>query len=98
MSIDLIIAFLFLILILLEYVLDISINNQLITEQTIPDSLFLKIIILLIYVALFFATIITWKLLWKTTFIVGMMMFIVMFFIFGIRGFRDIIKIMNNNS
>ena len=54
MSIDLIIVFLFLILILLEYILDISINNQLIAEQTIPDSLFLKIIILLIYIGLFF--------------------------------------------
>ncbi len=39
-----------------------------------------------------------WKLLWQTLFIVGMASFIVMFFIFAISGFREIMKIINSKN
>ena len=35
----------------------------------------------------------TWKLLWQITFILGMIGFIIMFLIFTIKGYKDIIKI-----
>ena len=39
-----------------------------------------------------------WKILWQLLFIVGMISFIVMFFIFGISGFKEIMKIINNKN
>ena len=40
----------------------------------------------------------TWKLLWQLVLIVGMISFIVMFFIFAINGFKEIMKIINNQN
>ena len=40
----------------------------------------------------------TWKLLWQLVFNVGMISFIVMFFIFAINGFKEIMKIINNQN
>ena len=39
-----------------------------------------------------------WKILWQLVFILGMMSFIVMFFIFAISGFKEIIKIINSKN
>ena len=39
-----------------------------------------------------------WKLLWQLLFIVGMISFVVMFFIFAISGFKEIMKIINNKN
>ena len=98
MSIDLIIEFSFLILILFDYILRASINQKLITEQDISDSLFLKFIVLSIYFFLFFSTIMTWKLLWQVVFILGITIFVVMFVVFGIKGYRDIIQLIKKNN
>ena len=98
MSIDLIIEFSFLILILFDYVLNASINQKLITEQDISDSLFLKFIVLSVYFFLFFSTIMTWKLLWQVVFILGITIFVVMFVVFGIKGYRDIIQLIKKNN
>tara|TARA_B100001142_G_scaffold305931_1_gene335331 strand:+ start:150 stop:278 length:129 start_codon:yes stop_codon:yes gene_type:complete len=40
----------------------------------------------------------TWKLLWQLLFIVGMISFVVMFFIFAISGFKEIMKIINSKN
>ena len=40
----------------------------------------------------------TWKLLWQLLFIVGMISFTMMFFIFAISGFKEIMKIINNKN
>ena len=40
----------------------------------------------------------SWKLLWQLTFIVGMIIFVVMFFIFAFKEFKDIIKIIKNKD
>ena len=98
MSIDLIIEFSFLILILFDYILNASINQKLITEQDISDSLFLKFIVLSVYFFLFFSTIMTWKLLWQVVFILGITIFVVMFVVFGIKGYRDIIQLIKKNN
>ena len=39
-----------------------------------------------------------WKFLWQLLFIVGMVSFIVMFFIFAISGFKEIMKIINSKN
>ena len=98
MSIDLIIEFSFLILILFDYILNASINQKLITEQDISDSLFLKFIVFSVYFFLFFSTIMTWKLLWQVVFILGITIFVVMFVVFGIKGYRDIIQLIKKNN
>ena len=98
MSIDLIIEFSFLILILFDYILNASINQKLITEQDISDSLFLKFIVLSVYFFLFFSTIMTWKLLWQVVFILGITIFVVMFVVFSIKGYRDIIQLIKKNN
>ena len=41
---------------------------------------------------------ITWKLLWQIVFILGMFMFIIMFFIFGIKGYREIMRIIGKTK
>ena len=38
----------------------------------------------------------TWKLLWEITFILGMLGFIIMFFVFTIKGYKDIMKIIKD--
>ena len=98
MSIDLIIEFSFLVLIIFDYILTASINKKIITEEDISQSLFLKIIVLFIYIFLFFSAIMTWKLLWQIIFVLGMFMFIVMFLIFGIKGYKDIIKLIKKDN
>ena len=98
MSIDLIIEFSFLILILFDYVLNASINQKLITEQDISDSLFLKFIVLSVYFFLFFSTIMTWKLLWQVVFVLGIAIFVIMFVIFGVKGYRDITQLIKKNN
>ena len=40
----------------------------------------------------------TWKLLWQIVFIIGMTTFIIMFFIFTIKGYQDIKKIIKKNN
>ena len=40
----------------------------------------------------------TLKILWQLVFILGMMSFIVMFFIFAISGFKEIMKIINSKN
>ena len=40
----------------------------------------------------------TWKLLWQLIFILGMLSFVVMFFIFAINEFKKIMKIINNQN
>jgi len=40
----------------------------------------------------------TWKLLWQLIFILGITSFIVMFLIFSINGFKEIIKIINSKN
>tara|TARA_B100001123_G_C14975309_1_gene893328 strand:- start:375 stop:503 length:129 start_codon:yes stop_codon:yes gene_type:complete len=40
----------------------------------------------------------TWKLLWQLLFIAGMISFVVMFFIFAISGFKEIMKIIKNKN
>jgi len=98
MSIDLIIEFSFLILILFDYILNASINQKLITEQDISDSLFLKFIVLSVYFFLFFSTIMTWKLLWQVVFVLGIAIFVIMFVIFGVKGYRDITQLIKKNN
>ena len=98
MSIDLIIEFSFLILILFDYILNASINQKLITEQDISDSLFLKFIVLSVYFFLFFSTIMTWKLLWQVVFVLGITIFVIMFVIFGVKGYRDITQLIKKNN
>ena len=39
-----------------------------------------------------------WKLLWQLLFILGMISFVVMFFIFVIGGYKEIIKIIKNKN
>ena len=39
-----------------------------------------------------------WKILWQSLFIVGMISFIMMFFIFAISGFKEIMKIINSKN
>ena len=39
-----------------------------------------------------------WKILWQLLFIVGMISFIMMFFIFAISGFKEIMKIINSKN
>lgn len=39
-----------------------------------------------------------WKFLWQLLFVVGMISFIVMFFIFAISGFKEIMKIINSKN
>ena len=40
----------------------------------------------------------TWKLLWQITFILGMIGFIIMFLIFTVKGYKDIVKIVKKKS
>ena len=40
----------------------------------------------------------TWKLLWQITFILGMIGFIIMFLIFTVKGYKDIVKIVKKIS
>ena len=40
----------------------------------------------------------SWKLLWQLTFIVGMSAFVILFFVFAINGYKEIIKIINNKN
>ena len=40
----------------------------------------------------------SWKLLWQVTFVIGMSAFVVMFFIFTINGYKEIIKIIKNKN
>ena len=40
----------------------------------------------------------TWKILWQLVFILGMISFVVMFFIFSIKGYKEIMKIINNKN
>ena len=98
MSIDLIIEFSFLILILFDYILNASINQKLITEQDISDSLFLKFIVLSVYFFLFFSTIMTWKLLWQVVFVLGITIFVIMFIVFAVKGYRDITQLIKKNN
>jgi len=98
MSIDLIIEFSFLILILFDYILNASINQKLITEQDISDSLFLKFIVLSVYFFLFFSTIMTWKLLWQVVFVLGITIFVIMFIVFAVKGYRDITQLIKRNN
>tara|TARA_B100001123_G_scaffold317330_1_gene355471 strand:- start:224 stop:352 length:129 start_codon:yes stop_codon:yes gene_type:complete len=39
-----------------------------------------------------------WKFLWQLTFIVGIIIFIVMFFIFAFKGYKDIMAIIKNKN
>ena len=98
MSIDLIIEFSFLVLIIFDYILTASINKKIITEEDISQSLFLKIIVLFIYIYLFFSSIMSWKLLWQIVFILGMITFVIMFIVFSVKGYRDIIALMKRNN
>ena len=98
MNIDLIILISFLLLILVELLLNSSLDKKIIKVEDISNSPFLKVIIIFIYINLFLHTIMTWKLLWQIVFVSGMFMFIVMFFIFGIKGYKEIIKIMNKTN
>ena len=98
MSIDLIIEFSFLVLIIFDYILTASINKKIITEEDISQSLFLKIIVLFIYIFIFFSSIMSWKLLWQIVFILGMITFVIMFIVFSVKGYRDIIGLMKRNN
>ena len=98
MSIDLIIEFSFLILILFDYILNASINQKLITEKDISDSLFLKFIVLSVYFFLFFSTIMTWKLLWQVLFVLGITIFFIKFVVFGIKVYIDITQLIKKNN
>ena len=40
----------------------------------------------------------SWKLLWQLTFIIGMNAFVILFFIFAINGYKEIIKIIKNKN
>ncbi len=42
--------------------------------------------------------IMTWKFLWQITFILGLIAFIIMFLIFTIRGYKDIMKILKKKN
>ena len=39
-----------------------------------------------------------WKLLWQLTFIIGMSAFVILFFVFAINGYKEIIKIIKNKN
>ena len=95
MNIDLIISLSFLILIVYEIILNILIDKKITTRRDISNSPILKIVIIFIYIIIFLSAIITWKLLWQIVFIIGMFMFIIMFFIFGIKGYKEIMKIID---
>ena len=37
-----------------------------------------------------------WKFLWQFIFIVGIIIFVIMFFVFAFKGFKDIVKLIRN--
>ncbi len=41
---------------------------------------------------------VSWKILWQFTFILGIIVFILMFFVFAIKGFKDIKKLIRNKD
>jgi len=92
----------FLLLILFEYILDVLIEDRKITIDEdyydAYDSPFVLIIIIFIYFMHFLSPIMSWKLLWQLTFIMGLASFIVMFFIFTFQGYRDIIKLIKRDD
>ena len=98
MNIDLIISFSFLILIVFEIILNSLIDKKRINRQDISNSPILKVVIMFIYIVLFLSAIMTWKLLWQIVFILGMFIFIIMFFIFGVKGYREIMEIINKTK
>ena len=51
-----------------------------------------------IYIVLFLSAIMTWKFLWQLIFILGMFIFIIMFFIFGVNVYREIMEIINKTK
>ena len=40
----------------------------------------------------------TWKIVWQFIFIVGIIIFILMFFVFAIKGFKDIKELIRNKN
>ena len=98
MNIDLIISFSFLILIVFEIILNRLIDQKRINRRDIFNSSILKVVIMFIYIILFLSAIMTWKLLWQIVFILGMFTFIIMFFIFGIKGYKEIMGIIDKTK
>ena len=98
MNIDLIISFSFLILIVFEIILNRLIDKKRINRRDIFNSSILKVVIMFIYIVLFLSAIMTWKLLCQIVFILGMCIFIIMFFIFGIKGYKEIMGIIDKTK